>query len=115
MMTSTIAISTKVKPVSVDFFAVEGGFTHRHLLMERLEVLAQQVLIHPGFHVGRTFGAASVASFGCALLLRADLSARRFIIVHLPVDSACDFFQAGSRKAYDRAGEAQPSRIGGSA
>jgi len=82
--------------------------------MERLEVLAQQVLIHPGFHVGRNVSEPQVWLHSVRSASAADMSARRFIIVHLPVDSACDFFRQ-VREAYDRAGEAQPSRIGGSA
>src|SRR5882762_4184403 len=66
IMTSTIAISTKVKPASFEFLLLKagavigtstaqksrliGGNVHE-LDAERLEVLAQQILIHPGLHV----------------------------------------------------------------
>jgi len=45
--------STNVKPASVDFLRLKTEFTHKHLLMERLEVLAQQILIDSGFHISR--------------------------------------------------------------
>src|SRR5882762_5170716 len=106
MMTSTIAISTKVKPASVDFLRLKADSLIRHLLMEQLEVLAQQVLIYSGFHVSRHVRSRERGRICRALQLRADLAARRFAIVHLPIDSACDFFRQ-IREAYDRAGEAQ--------
>src|SRR6266699_4504722 len=107
MMTSTIAISTKVKPVSVDFLRLKAdAFIWTPLLMERLEVLAQQVLIHPGFHISRDVRSRERSGICRALQLRADLAARWFAVVHLPVDGACDFFRQ-IREAYDRAGEAQ--------
>src|SRR6266704_5513934 len=107
MMTSTIAISTKVKPVSVDFLRLKSdAFIWTPLLMERLEVLAQQVLIHTGFHISRDVRSRERSGICRALQLRADLAARWFAVVHLPVDGACDFFRQ-IREAYDRAGEAQ--------
>src|SRR5436190_295135 len=109
MMTSTIAISTKVKPASVDFLRLKADSLIRHLLMEQLEILAQQVLIYSGFHVSRSVRSRERRRICGALQLRADLAARRFAVVHLPVDGARHFF-GQVREAYDRAGEAQAAR-----
>src|SRR5258708_12494739 len=107
MITSTIAISTKVKPFSVDVLRLKSdAFIWTPLIMERLEVLAQQVLIHSGFHIGRNVRSRERGRICRALQLRADLAARRFAVVHLPVDGARDFFRQ-IREADDRAGEAQ--------
>src|SRR6266853_1699225 len=94
MMTSTIAISTKVKPFSVDVLRLKSdAFIWTPLLMERLEVLAQQVLIHSGFHIGRNVRSRERGRICRALQLRADLAARWFAVVHLPVDGTRDFFR----------------------
>src|SRR5438034_3592587 len=107
MMTSTIAISTKVKPPSVEFLRLKAdALIWTPLLMERLEVLAQQVLIHPGFHVGRHVRSRERGRICGGLQLRADMAARWVAVVHLPVDGACDFFRQ-VREAYYQAGETQ--------
>src|SRR6266853_1691418 len=107
MITSTIAISTKVKPVSVDVLRLKSdAFIWTPLLVERLEVLAQQVLIHSGFHISGNVRSRERGRICRALQLRADLAARRFAVVHLPVDGTRDFFRQ-IREADDRAGEAQ--------
>src|SRR5260221_4603643 len=107
MMTSTIAISTKVKPFSVDVLRLKSdAFIWTPLLMARLEVRPPQVLIHSGFHIGRNVRSRERGRICRALQLRADLARRGFAVVHLPVDGTRDFFRQ-IREADDRAGEAQ--------
>src|SRR5712692_1241854 len=72
-----------------------------------LVVLAHQILIHPGFHVGRS-RTSSVVSGGrirAYLQLGADLAGVGNGVVHLPVDGARDLLRK-VREANDQAGEA---------
>src|SRR5712692_2978718 len=120
MMTSTIAISTRVKPVSVDFLRLKAdafirtskasysrsiGRNEHENPSVRLVILAQQILIYPGFHVGR--GRVYVCErIRGGLQLRADLAGRRTGVVHLGVHRGRHFFRQ-IREAHDQAGEAQ--------
>src|SRR2546426_922224 len=121
MITSTIAISTKVKPASFEFLllkadAVIGTSKRRSLgqsaetrtktIGERLVVLAQQILIHPGFHVGRGVRSRNCGLIRVGLLLPAALPGRRVAVVHRPVARA-RHLPRRVREADDRAGKAQ--------
>src|SRR3989442_2791775 len=124
MITSTIAISTKVKPASFEFLLLkadaaigtskrrslgQSAETRTKTIGERLVGLAHQILIHPGFHVGRYVRSRKCGLIRVGLLLRADLAARRVAVVHLPVDRARHLLRQ-VREADDQAGEAQASR-----
>src|SRR2546421_507333 len=71
----------------------------------RLDRLADQVLIHAGFHVGRGRGWVCDRIRG-GLQLRADLAGRRVAVVDLRVYRNRDLVRQ-VRAAYDQAGETQ--------
>src|SRR5882672_6113480 len=116
MITSTIAISTRVKPACAAFLSLrtDGIMGERLLQCESaseksngLEVLAHQVLIDAGFHVGRrrARGSGSGGRTCGSLQLGANLAGARHAIVHLSVDRARDLLRK-VREADDQAGKA---------